>query len=69
MRTVVMVFVIVMMIMMMMIIFISINTEIFSRTRSYAALRAADLVWIVGPDYSLGRYIFGDSQLLRRRSL
>ena len=24
-------------------------------TRSYAALRAADLDWIVGPGYSLGR--------------
>ena len=28
-------------------------------TRSYAALRAADLDWIVGPEYSLGGYIFG----------
>ena len=28
-------------------------------TRSYAALRAADLDWIVGPGYSLGRYILG----------
>ena len=27
--------------------------------------RAADLDWIVGPEYSLGGYIFGDSQLLR----
>ena len=26
-------------------------------TRSYAALRAADLSWIVGPGYSLGGYI------------
>ena len=26
-------------------------------TRSYAALRAADLGWIVGPGYSLGGYI------------
>ena len=26
-------------------------------TRSYAALRAADLEWIVGPGYSLGGYI------------
>ena len=26
-------------------------------TRSYAALRAADLKWIVGPGYSLGGYI------------
>ena len=29
-------------------------------TRSCAALRAADLDWIVGPEYSLGGYIFGD---------
>ena len=29
----------------------------FIYTRSYAALRAADLEWIVGPGYSLGRYI------------
>ena len=28
---------------------------IISLTRSYAALRAADLDWIVGPGYSLGR--------------
>ena len=33
------------------------------KTRSCAALRAADLDWIVGPEYSLGGYIFGDSQL------
>ena len=26
-------------------------------TRSYAALQAADLEWIVGPGYSLGGYI------------
>ena len=26
-------------------------------TRSYAALRAADLEWIAGPGYSLGGYI------------
>ena len=26
-------------------------------TRSYAALPAADLDWIAGPGYSLGRYI------------
>ena len=38
-------------------------------TRSCAALRAADLDWIVEPEYSLGGYIFGDFQLLRRRSL
>ena len=41
----------------------------FVITRSCAALRAADLDWIVRPEYSLGGYIFGDSQLLRRRSL
>ena len=29
------------------------------KTRSYAALRAADLDWIVGPGHSLGRYILG----------
>ena len=29
----------------------------FFRTRSYAALRATDLDWIVGPGYSLGGYI------------
>ena len=33
--------------------------SIFSSTRSYAALRAADLDWIVGPGYSLGQYILG----------
>ena len=37
--------------------------HLFIITRSYAALRAADLDWIVGLDYSLGGYIFGDSQL------
>ena len=29
---------------------------IITITRSYAALRAADLEWIVGPGYSLGGY-------------
>ena len=33
----------------------------FFITRSCATLRAADLDWIVGPEYSLGGYIFGDS--------
>ena len=33
-------------------------------TRSYAALWAADLDWIVRPGYSLGRYILGYSQHL-----
>ena len=28
-------------------------------TRSYAALQAADLDWIVGPGYDLGGYILG----------
>ena len=27
---------------------------VFTETRSCAALRAADLDWIVGPEYSLG---------------
>ena len=31
-----------------------------SITRSYAALRAADLDWIVGPGYSLGRVHSGE---------
>ena len=31
--------------------------SLFVNTRSYAALRAADLDWIVGPGYSLGGYI------------
>ena len=31
---------------------------------SYAALRAADLDWIVGPGYSWGGYILGCSQRL-----
>ena len=29
----------------------------FRNTRSYGALRAADLDWIIGPGYSLGGYI------------
>ena len=33
--------------------------QTFCITRSYAALRAADLDWIVGPGYSSGRYILG----------
>ena len=45
------------------------KVKVFEETRSCAALRAADLDWIVGPEYSLGGYIFGDCQLLRRRSL
>ena len=32
----------------------------FVWTRSYAALRAADLDWIVGPGYSLGRVNSGE---------
>ena len=34
--------------------------EFFKQTRSYAALRAADLDWIVGPGYSLGRVHSGE---------
>ena len=34
--------------------------EIFEDTRSCAALRAADLDWIVGPGYSLGRVHSGE---------
>ena len=33
------------------------SNMIFFITRSCAALRAADLDWIVGPEYSLGGYI------------
>ena len=33
---------------------------LFVFTRSYAALRAADLDWIVGPGYSLGRVHSGE---------
>ena len=32
----------------------------FKSTRSFAALRAADLDWIVGPGYSLGRVHSGE---------
>ena len=33
----------------------------FVATRSYAALRAADLDWIIGPGYSSGGYILGEN--------
>ena len=33
----------------------------FITTRSYAALRAADLDWIVRPGYSWGKYIWRQS--------
>ena len=33
----------------------------FKKTRSYAALRAADLDWIIGPGYSSGGYILGEN--------
>ena len=33
----------------------------FDTTRSYAALRAADLDWIIGPGYSSGGYILGEN--------
>ena len=37
-------------------------TRIFlKKTRSYAALRAADLDWIIGPGYSSGGYILGEN--------
>ena len=36
---------------------IIIISKSFVITRSYAALRAADLDWNVGPGYMLGRYI------------
>ena len=32
------------------------NINLFKSTRSCAALRAADLDWIVWPEYSLGGY-------------
>ena len=38
---------------------------LFSHTRSYAALRAADLDWIVGPGSSLERVHSGEKQLSR----
>ena len=34
--------------------------QVFLPTRSYAALRAADLHWIVGQGYSLGRVHSGE---------
>ena len=39
-------------------------TFCFTITRSFAALLAADLDWIIGPEYSPGRYILGCSQRL-----
>ena len=36
------------------------DIDLFTFTRSYAALRAADLDWIVGPGYSLGRVHSGE---------
>ena len=36
------------------------DIESFNLTRSYAALRAEDLDWIVGPGYSLGRVHSGE---------
>ena len=42
------------------IIIIVFITIIIINTRSYAALRAADLDWIVGPRYSLGRVHSGE---------
>ena len=45
-------------------IYIIIIIIIIIITRSYAALWAADLEWIVGPGYSLGGYILGCSLAL-----
>ena len=39
------------------IILLNIIISIIIITRSYAALRAADLDWIVGPGYNSGGYI------------
>ena len=39
----------------------SILIYLFLLTRSYAALRAADLDWIIGPGYSSGGYILGEN--------
>ena len=44
------------MIMIIIVIVRAITSTIIS-TRSYAALRAADLDWIVGPGYNSGGYI------------
>ena len=40
---------------------VSPGAVIFVQTRSYAALRAADLDWIIGPGYSSGGYILGEN--------
>ena len=45
------------------------NLFLFRNTRSYAALRAADLDWIIGPGYSSGRYILGCCQSLAQLGL
>ena len=37
--------------------FVPVKNTFVLFTRSYAALRAADLDWIIGPGYSLGGYI------------
>ena len=39
---------------------VSFHDQQFDTTRSYAALWAADLDWIVGPGYSLGRVHSGE---------
>ena len=46
---------------------ISISLYNLSDTRSYVALQAADLDWIVGPGYSSGRYFLGCCQRLAPR--
>ena len=44
----------------LMMLYLSVHVYLFMYTRSYAALRAADLDWIVGPGYSLGRVHSGE---------
>ena len=39
----------------------SFDFNLFVTTRSYAALQAADLYWIIGPGYSSGGYILGEN--------
>ena len=39
----------------------NLDVQKFLKTRSYAALRAADLDWIIRPGYSSGGYILGEN--------
>ena len=45
------------------------STTIFLSTRSYAALRAADLDWIVGPGYSFGGYMLEKNHEKPRKTM